>query len=172
MSSVYKSSEDVTETVNLLTSILVRYPEISTINFNPEKKTLKLNFIFADVLEESELKSLQEFIRDSIEAYNMLERKKANILKISSQIIESLTIIQIERDIDTLVQGEIALIIQSLHQAGKTNIITENPETFYEDDLKFQEEMIEAMLENVKSCNKGKPLFAFRADGRVLVFNK
>ncbi|MTI79441.1 MAG: hypothetical protein FH758_00960 [Firmicutes bacterium] len=165
-------NEDATETANLLTTILVRYPEVSTINYYPQKNTLRLNFIFTEELSEQQVNWITNFIQTGIEVFGILEKNKTNIVKVNSEIIAGLTLIQLERDLPTLVQGEIGLIIKGLRQSGLPNIIIDNPDDFYEDDLRFQEEMIESMLENVKTTTESKPLFAFREEGRVLVFNK
>ncbi|MBO8137457.1 MAG: hypothetical protein H0Z40_04910 [Desulfotomaculum sp.] len=172
MSIQCKKIEEATEAANLLTTILVRYPEVSTINYDPVKNTIKLNIIFNDVLNGKQLLRLKNYIYDCISVYNKLEKKSYNILNITYHVIETFTILKIERDLDTLVQGEISLIVEGLNQYSLTNIITEKPEVFYEDDLKFQEELIETMLENVKANKENKSLFAFRDEGQVLVFNK
>lgn len=169
----YKGSgEDVTDSVGLLISILVRYPEVSTINFDPENQLLKFTFIYSQVLGDNELNNLREKLLDSIEVYNLLEGKETRVVSLSHQVCDKLTLIEVQRDVNTLTQEEINLIVELFHQYLNNNLVTEENEQYIEEDLLAQEEIIEHMLESIKGSTQDKYLFAFREEGRVLVFNK
>ena len=163
---------DVTDSVGLLISILVRYPEVATINFDPENQLLKFTFIYSQVLGDNELCNLKEKLMDSIEVYNLLEGKETRLVSLSHQVCDNLTLIEVQRDVDTLAQEEITLIVELFHQCLNSNLVTEENEQLIEEDLIAQEEMIDHMLESVKVSAQDKYLFAFREEGRVLVFNK
>lgn len=164
--------DDVTDSVGLLISILVRYPEVATINFDPENQLLKFTFIYSQVLGDNELDNLKEKLMDSIEVYNLLEGKETRLVSLGHQVFDNLTLIEVQRDVDTLVQEEITLIVELFRQYLNTNLVTEENEQLIEEDLIAQEEMIEYMLESIKGSTQDKYLFAFREEGRVLVFNK
>lgn len=164
--------DDVTDSVGLLISILVRYPEVATINFDPENQLLKFTFIYSQVLGDNELDNLKEKLMDSIEVYNLLEGKETRLVSLGHQVFDNLTLIEVQRDVDTLVQEEITLIVELFRQCLNTNLVTEENEQLIEEDLIAQEEMIEYMLESIKGSTQDKYLFAFREEGRVLVFNK
>ncbi|MCL6634173.1 MAG: hypothetical protein K6T29_00160 [Peptococcaceae bacterium] len=166
------NGSDVTDSVGLLISILVRYPEVATINYDPENQLLKFTFIYSRVLGNNELGNLKQKLMDSIEAYNYLEGRKTRVVSLCHQVCESLTLIEVQRDVDTLARGEISLIVDLFHHCLQTNPVTEENEQLFEEDLLAQEEIIEHMLESVKGSIQEKSLFAFREEGRVLVFNK
>ena len=169
----YKGNRDnVTDSVGLLISILVRYPEVATINFDPENHLLKFTFIYLQVLGNNELENIKEKLMDSIEVYNLLEGKETRLVALDHQICGNLTLLEVQRDVDTLVQEEITLIVELFHQHLNTNLVREDNEQLIEEDLLAQEEMIEHMLESIKGSTQDKFLFAFREEGRVLVFNK
>lgn len=169
----YKNKrDDLTDSVGLLISILVRYPEVATINFDPEKQLLKFNFIYSRVIGDNEIKNLKEKLTDSIEIYHLLERKEVRVISISHQIFDNLTLIDVLRDVGTLAQEEITLIVELFRQYLNTNLVTEQSENFFEEDIIAQEEIIEHMLESIKGSTQDKFLFAFREEGKVLVFNK
>lgn len=169
----YKGSgDDVTDSVGLLISILVRYPEVATINFDPEDQLLKFKFIYSQILAENDLQNIKEKLMNSIEVYNMLEGKETRIVSLSYQVCDNLTMIEVQRDVDTLAQEEINLIVELFHQYLNSNLVTEANEQLIEEDLLAQEEIIEHMLESIKGHTQEKYLFAFREEGRVMVFNK
>ncbi len=164
--------EDVTGSVGLLISILVRYPEVATINFDPDRQVLKFTFIASRMLARREIAAVKERLLDSIEVFSMLEGKQTRVSLIDHQICGHLTMIEVQRDVETLVQEEIALIVQLLRQLLEDNLVTEANDSLFEEDLLIQEEIIEHMLDSIRSTAQDKHLFAFREDDRVLVFNK
>lgn len=169
----YKSNRgNVTDSVGLLISILVRYPEVATVDFDPEKHLLKFTFIYSQVLGKDELENLHDKLINSIEVYYLLEGKEPKFISLNHQVCSNLTMIEIQRDVDTLVQEEITLMVNLFHQYLHTNLVTEGNEQLFEEDLIAQEELIEHMLENIKCSKQEKSLFAFREEGKVLVFNK
>ncbi|WP_003541315.1 hypothetical protein [Desulfotomaculum nigrificans] len=168
----YKGKGDVTNSVSLLISILIRYPEVAKINFDPDRQVLRFTFIYSRVLSEAEINALREKILSSIEVYNLLENKQPQVINLDYKISENLTMIEIQRDVDTLVQEEIALMVELFQQYINKNLVTEEHDQLVDEDLVVQEELIEHMLESVKTKSENKRLYAFREEGRVLVFNK
>ncbi|MEW6276327.1 MAG: hypothetical protein AB1556_14625 [Bacillota bacterium] len=168
----YKGKEDVTSSAGLLISILARYPEVATINFDPAGRILKFTFIASRVLLPKELSAIKKNVLDSIEVFNLLARKKTKVGSISCRECDHLTILEVQRDIDTLVSEEIALIVQLLRNFLGEHLVTEANEAFLEDDMLLQEEIIEHLLESLKGTTEDRYLFAFREEDRVLVFNK
>ncbi|NPV72209.1 MAG: hypothetical protein HPY89_00140 [Pelotomaculum sp.] len=163
---------NVTDSVGLLISILVRYPEVAMVNFDPDNQLLKFTFMYSRVLEDNEINKIKEELLNSIEVYNLLEGKKTRLVSVGHQIYENLTMIEVQRDVDTLAQEEITLIVEFFNQQVNSCLVTEDSEHFIEEDLLVQEEIIDHMLESIKSTAQDKYLLAFREEGRVLVFNK
>ena len=133
----------------------------------PSKKTIKFSFLLEKALRTSNFIELKNLLKD-----NILKEREVQIVNINKRNIEELSMLEIERDVNALEQKEIALIIQCLSQLINEIIIKDTSEAFDYEDLKFQDELIETMLESIKSCAGKKPLFGFREEGRVFVFNK
>jgi hypothetical protein len=172
LSANFKGSEDVTDCVGLLISILVRYPQVAAINFDPWKQLLKFNFICSRLLNDNELESFKKYLMNCIQSFNYLERKDAVLIEITHQVFEDLTLIEIKRDVKTLVQEEIALVVEIFNQFWEGVLVSDINESIIEEDLILQEEIIEHMLESVRGSTEDKRLYAFREEGKVLVFNK
>ncbi|MDF9407432.1 MAG: hypothetical protein A4E52_01297 [Pelotomaculum sp. PtaB.Bin013] len=173
MGVCYKGkNNDVNSSVGLLISILVCYPEVAAINFDPEKQLLRFTFMYSKVLIDNELNDLKARLLSSIEVYNLLEGKDNNVILLNSQICDNLTIIEVQRDVNTLVQEEITLIVELFRQYFNNNLVTEGYDYYIEEEIVAQEEMIGHMLERMKGTSQDKYLFAFREEGKVLVFDK
>jgi hypothetical protein len=168
----FKAGDDVTDCVGLLISILVRYPQVASINFDPWEQILRFNFICSRVLNEHEYEEFKMLLVNSIQTYNYLEKKDAVLIEIVHQVYDDLTLIEIKRDVGTLVQEEIALVVAVFNQFMGGNLVSDLNEAIIEEDLIVQEEIIEHMLESVRGSVEDKRLYAFREEGKVLVFNK
>lgn len=162
----------ISDGVNLLISILVRYPEVGAIDYNPETQSLKLTFMLSGIPSESEFCAAKQVISESMAAYHMLEGYDKTLADISMSTCEEVAMFKIIRDVKTLSKGEIALIITLLRDSFKNRLITDRNDAMLEEDLLVQEELIEDMLENLKKDQAGHKLIGIREDGRVLVFNK
>lgn len=160
------------DSIGLLISILVRYPEVGTINFDPLTQQIKFTFIFSTALDTVDFINFENNLRDCIDTYNDLEGRESKVIDISHKIYDNFTMLEINRDVETISQEEISLIIELVDSKFKNTLVTENNDYFLEEDLIMQEELIEHMLESLKSNKQEKNLIAFREEGRVLVFNK
>lgn len=172
MTLKYKNGNTVSDSIGLLISILVRYPEVGTINFDPQSHELKLTFIFTGEFENSEVNSLNSIIEDSVITYHKLEKTNPRVICLEWQTCNNYTVLEIKRDVDTLSQDEISLIIGLFQEHFHQSLVADTNDGLWEEDLLVQEEMINHMLENMKNEVPDKKLIAYREEGKVLVFNK
>lgn len=173
MPKYQQTDEEISDGVNLLISILVRYPEIGKISFEPDKNLLRFTFMLSGKPNENELIITKKLLLNSIEAYHMLEGLKNAKSEIQLNTYgPQVAILTIIRDVFTLTKGEIAVIISLLRERLKECLSSDHNEAMLEEDLLMQEELIDNMLESVKKQGARCSLIGIREDGRVLVFNK
>lgn len=166
------AKEQVNDGVNLLVSILVRYPEISSLNIIPASQTLKITFLLSRIITPEEFAVMRQQLNKSIEAFNMLEGRTDIKLSIEQSTYEHITILTIARDMPSLSQEEIALLIALLQERFASDLVTDTHEPMLDEEMLMQEEIIQNMLENVRLQNSKCNLIAIREDGRVMVFDK
>jgi len=172
MPKYQQGDEQISDGVNLLISILVRYPEIGTVTFDPKIHCLKLNFILSGMPPESDFNKIKKLLLDSITLYHILENLEKSNTDIFLNAYDQFAMLTIVRDVHTLSKGEITLIIALLRENLKDFLVTDPNDTLPEEDLLIQEEVIENMLENMKRTHADHSIIGIREDGRVLVFNK
>jgi len=169
----YKDGGEISNSVGLLISILVRYPEIGSIKFSPKSKVLKFNFILTKHFSDLEFENFQQHLVNSLEVYNILEGKKTIITELKKIDYEKITLLEVERDVETLNQEEISLIIDLMREKFDSLLMADsNYDSLLDEELEMQEELIEHMLEDTKTSFQEKNLIGFREEGKVLVFNK
>ncbi|MCE5285361.1 MAG: hypothetical protein LLG02_05905 [Pelosinus sp.] len=172
MQKIRQLDEEISDGVNLLISILVRFPEIGTIRFDQHNNSLKTTFMLSSIPSGSEFKEIRRLLLDSLAAYHMLEGLAATLTEIELSTYERMAMLTILRDVHTLSKGEFALIITLLRDCFKDRLVSESNDVMLEEDLLMQEEQIDNMLENMKQQHIAQSLIGFREDGRVVVFNK
>lgn len=172
MAKIQQNDERVSHGINLLISILVRFPEIATVNYDAENNTIKFTFMLFKIPDINEFAKFQHLVISSISAYHVLEGTKEVVADVRLIPCDKLAILAVLRDVVTLSKGEITLIIALLRENFKSSLVTDNNDAMLEEDLAIQDEVIDNMLENIKSKQYGKGLIGIREDGKVLVFNK
>lgn len=172
MPNYQQGDKQISDGVNLLISILVRYPEVGTITYNSSNQSIKLTFLLTGSQEEKQMDFIANHISRSLDAYHMLKNMKDAFVEIQMNSYEHMAMLTIIRDVGSLSRGEIALIIALLREKAIDLLVADQSEFLVEEDLLIQEELIENMLENMKRKFDSHSLIGIREDGRVLVFNK
>lgn len=173
MPELCPSEQQVSDGANLLISMLVRYPEIGTINFNPEANSLKLTFMISGIPSANDYKSVKALIINSVAAYHMLAGTPDTDTDVELSSYEQVAMLTVTRDVHTMSRGEIDLTIKLLKERFADRLVADHNDSMLEEDLLFQEEVIENMLENMRrQYNDHHSLIGIREDGRVFVFNK
>lgn len=164
-------SEDE-ESISLLTTLLVRYPEVCTVNYTPKGRLLKLSLIIKGRLDKKEFEVCQEEIIDSISTYLYYEnRENPDKVRVKCEYAPGISIIEITRDTRTLTQRELALIINYM-QDRFASILVSDELYLHEEDQMEHDDYIRYMLDKIKNKYPKNRLFAMREEGRVLVFKR
>lgn len=162
----YKDGGNVPEGVGLLISILVRYPEVCSVRYLQKEHSLEFRFILHDVVNQVKLR---EKLCDALEVYHRLEGNVMRTCTVDFGGEESLSILTITRDIQTISQVEVSLMVELIKIELMKELVYEEFE-LEEDELAFQEKVIGDILEAVKKGNMDKSFIAVREEGRVLVY--
>jgi hypothetical protein len=166
-------ADDEKDSIALFTSLLVRYPEVCSLNYYPSQNFLKLIFIFQGNLKESLLKKFSDELITCVHTYLYFEKNEIpRQITIKYDYEPELTRIIITRDADTLTQKEISLMIKLLHSHFKNLLLSEEKTIIAEEELLLQDDYIKYMLENLQPQNFKNKIIALREDGRVLIFKQ
>jgi hypothetical protein len=168
----WKEGESFSNSMSLIAFLLVRYPEIGSVRFDPGQKTLLFSFVLAKALSKDEFESFKDKLLLSINNMVQLQERDAGTIEISCAEYDGLTFLEIVRNIESLTQEEIALLTGIIHDFFEEYLVLDQEEALQEEDTILQEEMIEHMLEDLKDSRQEKRLIGFREEGRVLVFNR
>ena len=162
----YTDGGHLQDGVGLLTSILMRYTEVGSVHYWREQHALKFTFM---VTQAQDVTTLQELIIPALEFFHQLERQRMQVFDIACRNDESVCIITITRDVDSMTQREVGLIVELLKRKYKHQLIYDEMYLPEEEQI-YQEEIITQMLSSIQSNDIKKNVVALREEGRLLVF--
>lgn len=166
----YKNGDKVSDCIGLLISILMRYPEVGSIHFDPQNHTIRLTFILSGDNGLSQAEAGENFIA-AVRIYHQLEKITPHVFSWEEHFSDGYTMIDLKRDVDTLSKNEIAFLMDLCRLHFDQVLVVDGSDELWEEDIEIQEEMIGHMLEGMKKGCADKKLLAYREEGKVLVFN-
>ncbi|MCL1791217.1 MAG: hypothetical protein FWG40_07660 [Peptococcaceae bacterium] len=149
----------------LLIAILLRYPEIGSINCNQDEQVLNIKFL---VKGSYPYEKLEETLLDASAVFNQMERRNVKVCRIERRS-EEVDMLVLTRDLASLTFDEMNLSVQIIKGMIGKQLISEE-QILGEEDKVFQEDMIIQSLAAMRARGAENSLTALRDGGRVLVF--
>lgn len=169
---VFQSKDKNPNEISLLVSILIRYPEISSLHFDPKSRSLAFNFLVRGLIPQENLRSFRTKLSSCLDVFHQIGGDQNHTTSILSEDFNGVTRLIVAREVDTLSQHEISLIIHVIYDHFTDKLVSDYNDSILEEELLLQEEMIDSMLLDVSGASQEKDFIAYREDGRVMVFNK
>lgn len=167
-----RREEPFSRSVGYLISVLVRYPEIGTIKYEPRQQTIRMSLLLTGDLTEADWRRTEDGLFETLEVYHMLEQREPTVVHVEADNLGNLTTVSITRDVVTLTPEEIYTIVEFFRERYSGRLVIEQVDLGSEDEWMAQDEAIENMLANMEQSRSTQNLIAIREDGRVMVFQK
>lgn len=160
------------ECINLLTALLVSYPQIGRILIEPEE-TILVEYTIDKILPEDEISKLNFLIDESLKTYYYLENISAKKVELKIEIKELATFVYITRDIASFSHGELKLINTLVNELfGDLLILDKDKIPVVDNTVLAQLDLIDSMIGSLKINPVNEKMIGVRESGRVIVFNK
>ena len=158
--------------VNLLTSVLIYYPEISKISIEPDEK-IYINYIIQKILTDEEIEKTRTLFEECLKSYHYLEKTQVECDEVKINIEEKATFITIKRDMKTFSHGELRLINTLINEEfGELLIMDTDKIPMIDSTMLAQMDLIDTMFASLKINPVVEKMIGIREAGRVIVFNK
>lgn len=158
--------------VNLLTSVLIYYPEISKISIEPDEK-IYINYIIQKILTDEEIEKTRTLLEECLKSYHYLEKTQVECDEVKVNIEEKATFITIKRDMKTFSHGELRLINTLINEEfGELLIMDTDKIPVIDSTMLAQMDLIDTMFASLKINPVVEKMIGIREAGRVIVFNK
>lgn len=167
-----RREDPVSRRVSLLISVLVRYPEIGTVKYEPRQQTIRMSLLVTGELSEAEWRETEDKLFDTLEVYHMLEHREPAVVQVDAENLGAVTSIAITRDAVTFTPEEIYTIVEFFRERFSGRLVMEAIDMGGDEEWTAQDEAIETMLADLEQSRSNRNLIAIREDGRVMVFQK
>ncbi len=153
--------------IDLLISILVRFPQIGTVHYEPEEKALRLVFLIKDSRVDFAL-FVQNF-ESHLSLFHSFRQEQVLVASVKRIIKDELVALEVTRDLASLSLSELNLITELINDSFEESLVREGPDMVDEDEWE-QNMLIESLLSSA-SWRGLERLTGYRENGRVLVFS-
>ncbi len=167
-----QEKENYNNEISLLVSILIRYPQISSLNYDNEKDILRFSFLANHVYDSRWIDDFKQRIENSLEAFHGSNGMDDVHFELDCQSIHDVTRFELTRNVTSLSQEEISLLVMLFEDAFRDNLVMDRNDSLVDEDMQIQEEIIDSMLHDLQGGSKDRNFIAYREEGRLLVFNK
>lgn len=169
-----QSREQARPGVQLLASMLICFPEIETVSYDPHEGWLTMDFVIQAHVSAEEIKAFTALLTESIETYHAIEDGFASALNIAYECHANLTILHISRKMDELSQMEMSLIVHLMTERfeGKLHIDPHGAGALDSEFGFVQHETLERMLTVIRELPLRERLVGIRERDQVVVYNR
>jgi hypothetical protein len=158
-----------TRGLGTLIAVLMRYPEVSSVQCSPEAKTIQVTFVIRGAVRAKVSRKILDDVRQSLLAYRQMTKRPLSLIDLTTEVSSDVTTIELTRDTDTVSVEEIGICIEILRDQAELTVLYD-PHDLLEEDMMVQEETIQERLQTLVQEGSGQ-LVAMRDEGRVLIFN-
>lgn len=160
--------------VEILATLLVAYPQVSRVTFDPEKKALGLVFLCRGPAGTRQRRALSRLYADSIEVFLRLTGRTPSVVKATWETMGDFYCFQVERDVASISPEELNITTDLVSERAKLVVGPEEVEMpdSSEDYAWSARLFLQEMLEQVKDLQSTRKLVALREGEKVLVFDK
>jgi len=159
------------DTASSIVSLLVRFPEISSLWSHPTDGTLRLTYVVSRRLGKVEQRQLADMLDDHVRAFVALEGRDVRMIQVRCETDQRVTFVHCTRDSASFTREELLLQIGMLGQrfgdALVKNPVEEPPD---EEIAALEDEQVEHAIEAMRDPGQKRSLVGYRDDKRVMVY--
>lgn len=171
MDSVIEHQDATTNDMELIISVLIKYPQINKVDISPELGTLAFTFLVECNLSQKQANEFADKLEKSLELFNKLADLAVEDLEVKFKDYEKLTKIKIIAELFNLTKEKLSFFIDFVSDQFGSDLLQDDFQVSQE-KLKECEESIKNNLLNLKETDPPAALVGFRDEGKVLVFDK
>lgn len=167
-----RGGEPSARTIQLLVSYAIRYPEITTVRYDPVHQALRLSFLVKGYMEDEDFAAAAARIRETLEVYHLMNQRQAEVLEVTRSALGELNVIAVERDVQSLTPEELFTVVETVRSLFPNRVMAEPLEYFGEEELMAQDDLIEEVMASLSGRRQQPNLIAIRENGRLMIFQK
>ncbi len=156
----------------LLAAILVVYPSVQAVSYDPKDGMLELSFALRGAFTKEMFDGFLNYVAESVEAYHSIEGLGDATIELNVEGIYDTCFINVRRDIVTMTCGELNLLTELAFNYFGEQLIEEIAEGANDEEYILEQiDYLEQMLSNIRQIRIENRLVGVRERERVIVYN-
>ena len=157
----------------LLAAILVVYPSVQAVSYDPKDGMLELSFAINGQFSNDEFEGFLKYVADSVEVYHQLEGLGNATIELNAEGIYGTCFLNVRRDLETLTCGELSMITELAFNYFGEKLIEEFSGDLHDEEyILSQEDYLEQMLGNIRQFRIDSRIVGVRESERVIVYTR
>ena len=170
--TVVAESEGASLQATLLVSILLRFPEVSSVRFLPQEGRIAFTFLLRQPENSVCLASFEQSVLEHLDAFSAIVLSVSGFVSVECKTYGPLTVVEVIREVKSFSRQELSMLIALIRDYFGDALVVETSDTLHLEEQMFEEGLIDDILEDVRRAGPWRELMGFRDAGRVLIFNK
>jgi hypothetical protein len=157
--------------LDAIITAFLNYSEFSSINYEAFRDTIKIEIALrGDIGEEKKAHMLSRTCQ-SLQLFYKIAHIEPKLIKMDVVEKEGITILRWHRDIKSLREQELELLVLLLRQEFNDNLVKDEHDFLMAQSVRTR--VKNSLLKKIKKHGQiSNNIFAYRDEGRVFVFNK
>lgn len=161
--------------VQLLGSLLVCYPEVAAITYDPERDNLELTFMVKLPLPDGKnMDEFADFLRESVETYHDIESGCCIWCSVTYEQQGDTLLIHVMRNLNDIFRGELEVMADLMLDRFKDSLLVDShtQENLEPEFANMHSEMLDQLLDQAQDITIKERMAAIRENDRVVVYNR
>lgn len=167
--------KDASIGVQLIASLLVCYPEIYTVTYEPKDTEITLDFVVqGSSIGQQEMEEFAKLVDDSVQTYHDLHGGQPVWLAIDADMHGTRMTVHVKRQLSTMLRGELDLFAQLFQDkfGDKLQADAHNVEVLEPEFSSLQSNLLDQMLDTAQEHRIKERMIGMRDKDKVLVYNR
>lgn len=157
--------------LDVFLTVSLNHPEINAVKYLADKEQIILEVALNTVIEPLKRKSFLKKTRECLDLFHRIAGQKPGLMKIELIDKSELSFLRFYRDVGTLSQDEISLLILLLREEFANLLVTDNNDIVAKDA--FKRKLKRTLMQKLnRNSSNSTDFLAYRKEGRVFVFNR
>ena len=168
------SRKEMSTGVQLLASMLVCYPELYSVTYEPRDTEITLDFVVKGKMPKAEMEEFATLLDKSLQTYHDLHGEDPVWLAVDADVNGELMTVHVRRQLSTMLRGELDLLAELFGdkfgddlQMDSHTLTTLEPEF-----SNMQSNLLDQMFDLAQSSRIKERMIGMRDKDKVVVYNR
>lgn len=168
------SRKEMNTGVQLLASMLVCYPEVYAVTYDPKGTEITLDFVVQAKVTRTEMEEFADLVDKSLQTYHDLYGGEPVWLAVDADVNGKRMTVHVRRQLSTMLRGELDLLAELFHNkfGEDLQIDAHSRDSLEPDFSNMQSNLLDQMFELAQAGRIKERMIGMRDKDKVVVYNR